>query len=459
MPRVLGGGALVVLGIGAIIGTGIWVLTGTAAANQAGPAVILSFIISGVASVLAGLAYAELAAMFPVAGSAYSYARESLGDFFGWLVGWTLILEYLIAAAIIAVGWSAYINSLALSAGIELPPAMVAATFAQDPQTFGVVFHGPALNLPAIFIVMVMTAICYLGVKLSSVFNAVIVSIKLAAIILVIAFGAFYIDPANWVPFLPENTGRFGEFGWSGVGRGAAIVFFAYVGFDAVSTAAQEAKNPQKDMPIGIIGSLVICGVLYILVAAVVTGMAPYTLLNTAAPVATALDMHPPLAWLSAFTKVGALAGMTSALLVMVLAQARILYAMAGNKQLPGALSRLHPRYGTPGVATLIVGALAALLAGLFPIQILSEMVSIGTLLVLALVCGCVMLLRVKRPDLHRPFKVPALWFTCPAGIIICLGMMLTLPGPTWIRLLVWTAIGMAIYAVFHRKAAAPRKT
>jgi basic amino acid/polyamine antiporter, APA family len=454
LPRVLGGGSLVILGVGAIIGTGIWVLTGTAAANQAGPAVMLSFVIAGVAAALAGLCYAEFASMFPVAGSAYSYSKLALGEAAGWFMGWNLVLEYLLAAATVAVGWSAYVVSFLKSVGSPLSQPLSTAPFIQAAANSAWAWSGAFVNLPAVLVILAMTTVCCLGIRLSAVFSAIIVAIKVLVILLVIAFGIGYINVANWSPFVPPNTGHFGEFGWSGVLRGAAIVFYAYVGFDAVSTAAQEARNPEREMRLGILGSLAVCAVLYVLVAAVVTGMAPYTLLGTPAPVAAALDMHPALAWLAMLTKLGALAGMTSALLVMILAQSRILFAMASDGLLPTALCRLHPRFQTPALATVVVGVAAAAMAGLLPIGTLAEMVSIGTLLAFVIVCGGILLLRYKRPELPRPFKVPTAWLSCPVSVLVCAGMMFMLPGQTWARLGVWTALGIVLYLVvrFRRR-------
>jgi APA family basic amino acid/polyamine antiporter len=452
LPRVLGGWSLMLLGVGAIIGTGIWVLTGTAAANHAGPAVVLSFVIAAAAAALAGLCYAELASMFPIAGGAYSYSTAALGEVTGWFVGWALVLEYLFGAATVATGWSAYIGSFLQSAGLPLPHEISTAALTESHPGSVLSWSGSFVNLPAVLIVVAISTVCYLGIRVSVVFNAVIVTIKLFAIVLVIGFGTGYIEVANWTPFVPPNSGRFGEFGWSGVLRGAAIVFFAYVGFDAISTAAQETKDPQRDMPFALLGSLVLCATLYVLVAAVVTGIAHYTLLDTPAPVATALDLHASLAWLAAFTKLGALAGMTSALLMMVLAQSRVVFAMATDGLLPRALCRLHPRFQTPALATVLVGAAAAAIAGLLPIQVLSQMISMGTLLAFAVVCGSVLLLRFTRRQLHRPFRVPFASLMCPAGVLVCIGMILALPPQTWVRVGAWILVGAGIYLFIRRR-------
>jgi APA family basic amino acid/polyamine antiporter len=459
LHRSLDARALVLLGIGAIIGTGIFVLTGTAAANHAGPALIVSFLIAGLGCAFAGLCYAEFASMIPVSGSAYSYSYATLGEFVAWFIGWNLILEYLFAGATVAVGWSGYVVSLVEQLGFHLPDALTNAPLTKGPGHFELVGTGAIINLPAVLVVAAITALCYVGIHQSARFNAIVVAIKVTVIVLFIAFGMWVVDGDNWVPFIPENTGTFGHFGWSGVLQAAGIIFFAYIGFDAVSTAAQEAKNPQRDMPIGIMGSLIVCTVLYVAVAAVLTGMVHYSQLNTAAPVALALDRHPELSWLSGWIKLGAIAGMTSVMLVMLLGQPRIFYAMSKDGLLPKFFARVHKTHKTPYIGTLITGTLAATIAGLFPVTILGELVSIGTLLAFSTVCIGVLVLRYTRPDLKRPFKVPAPWFVCTAGALICLGMMISLPPDTWVRLAGWTAVGFLIYAVYGFKNSALRKT
>jgi APA family basic amino acid/polyamine antiporter len=397
--------------------------------------------------------------MIPVSGSAYSYSYATLGEGVAWFIGWNLILEYLFAAATVAVGWSGYVVSLVEQLGFHLPDALTNAPLTKGAGHFEIVRTGAIINLPAVLIIAAMTALCYVGIHQSARFNAVVVAIKVAVIVLFIGFGMWAVDGANWQPFIPENTGEFGKFGWSGVFQAAGIIFFAYIGFDAVSTAAQEAKNPQKDMPIGIMGSLVLCTVLYVAVSAVLTGMVHYTELNTAAPVALALDRHPELNWLAGWIKLGAIAGMTSVMLVMMLGQPRIFYAMSRDGLLPPFFRKVHPKHKTPYVGTLITGSLAALIAGLFPVTILGELVSIGTLLAFATVCIGVLVLRYTRPDIRRPFKVPAPWFVCIAGALICVGMMASLPPDTWLRLLVWTAIGFLIYFVYGFRHSELRKT
>ncbi len=455
LHRTLSATALVMLGIGAIIGTGIFVLTGTAAANHAGPALVLSFVIAGIGCAFAGLCYAEFAAMMPVSGSAYSYSYATLGEFIAWFVGWNLILEYLFAGATIAVGWSGYVVSLMNQIGMHMPDALTHAPFTKGEGHYSLMRTGALINLPAVLVICVITALCYIGIQQSARFNSIVVTIKVTVIVLFIGFGVWYVQGANLTPFIPPNTGEFGHFGWSGVVQAAGIIFFAYIGFDAVSTAAQEAKNPQRDMPIGILVSLAICTVLYISVAAVLTGMVPYLELNTPAPVAMALDRYPQLSWLAGWVKLGAIAGMTSTMLVMLLGQPRIFYAMSKDGLLPPVFAKVHPKFRTPSFSTVVTGIAAATVAGLLPVTILGELVSIGTLLAFVVVCIGVLVLRRTRPDLPRPFRVRAPWFVCVAGAAICLGMMISLPHDTWIRLLVWTAIGMAIYFFYGYKNSA----
>jgi APA family basic amino acid/polyamine antiporter len=459
LHRTLDARALVLLGIGAIIGTGIFVLTGTAAANHAGPALVLSFLIAGLGCALAGLCYAEFASMIPVSGSAYSYSYATLGELVAWFIGWNLILEYLFAASTVAVGWSGYVVSLVEQLGFHLPDALTNAPLTKGAGHFEIVRTGALVNLPAVLVVAAITALCYVGIHQSARFNAIVVMIKVTVIVLFIGFGIWVVDGANWQPFIPENAGQFGRFGWSGIVQAAGIIFFAYIGFDAVSTAAQEARNPQRDMPIGILASLAVCTVLYVAVSAVLTGMVHYSELNTAAPVALALDRHPELSWLAGWIKLGAIAGMTSVMLVMMLGQPRIFYAMSRDGLLPPLFRRVHPTHKTPYVGTLITGSLAALIAGLFPVTILGELVSIGTLLAFTTVCIGVLVLRYTRPDIPRHFKVPAPWLVCISGALVCTGMMLSLPKDTWVRLLGWTAIGFAIYAFYGFRHSELRKS
>jgi len=454
LKRCLSARHLVLLGIGGIIGAGIFVLTGQAAANHAGPAIMLSFCLAGIACAFAGLCYAEFASMMPVSGSAYSYSYATLGEFVAWFIGWMLVLEYLFAASTVAVGWSSYFNSLLHTLGAPFPPELSSA-----PLTVanGVVTQtGALINLPAVLIVGAISVLCYVGIKQSASVNSVIVAIKVTAILLFIAFGLKFVNADNWSPFIPPEQGP-GEFGFSGVVRGASIVFFAYIGFDAVSTAAQEAKNPQRDMPIGILGSLIVCTILYIIVAAVLTGMLPYTQLSTAKPVVTALEAYPSLLWLKTIIEVGAIAGLSSVILVMLMAQPRIFYTMSKDGLLPKLFRRVHPKFHSPHVGQVIVGIVAAILAGLLPINVLGELVSMGTLLAFATVCIGVLVLRKTRPDLKRPFRVAWAPFVCSAGSASCLYLFFTSFMANWHWMSAWIVIGILIYAFYGYRNSALR--
>jgi APA family basic amino acid/polyamine antiporter len=451
LKRVLGPWQLTLLGVGCTIGTGIFVLTGLEAARHAGPAIVISFIIAGIGSFFAGLCYAEFSSMVPISGSAYSYTYATLGEFAAWFIGWDLLLEYMFAAGTVAVGWARYFMKILNHFDINLLPAALTAAPLASPDGLTIVATGAVLNLPAMAIAAIAATICYIGITQSSVVNSVIVILKISVILAVIGFGAAHISAANWTPFIPPNTGVWGEFGWSGILRASAVIFFAYIGFDAVSTAAQESRNPSRDMPFGLLMGLAICTLLYILMSGVLTGLMPYHQLNDAAPVAVALESHPDLRWLSVWVIFGALAGLTSVILVLILGQARILLAMARDGLLPPALGSVHQRFRTPHVATALVGTVAALMAGLFPIEILAELVSIGTLLAFVMVCSSVLVLRYTRPELHRPFRVPLPWFTCLMGVLFCGGMAATLPLGTWLRLVVWALVGIVVYYGYSR--------
>jgi APA family basic amino acid/polyamine antiporter len=437
LRRSLGPWHLIALGIGSIIGTGIFVLTGTAASQNAGPALVLSMLISAAGCAFAGLCYAEFAAMVPVAGSAYTYAYATVGEIFAWIIGWDLILEYALSTATVAVGWSGYFVSLARDLGLTVPPAL----------------STPPFNLPAIAIVIVVAALLVVGIKESADANTVLVAIKSLVLVVFVVAGAAYVNRANLTPFVPENTGAFGSFGWSGVLRGAGVMFFAYIGFDAVSTAAQEAKNPARDMPIGILGSLGICTVLYILVAIVLLGIVPYRQLMVADPLAVGIDATG-LTWLRPVIKVAALFGLFSTMLVTLLAQTRIFYSMSRDGLLPRAFSTVHPRFRTPHVSTMLTGSIIALAAGLTPIDVLGQLVSIGTLLAFVLVCIGVIVLRRTAPAVPRPFRTPAVPAVPIAGAAICLAQMIGLPLATWERLVIWLAIGLVVYVTFGRRHA-----
>jgi len=433
LKKVLGAFELTMLGIGAIIGTGIFVLTGIAAANYSGPALIISFIISGAACAFAGLCYAEFAAMVPVAGSAYTYGYAALGEIWAWIIGWDLLLEYAVAVAAVAIGWSGYMVSLLESAGIHLPPALINAPGIQ----------GGMINLPAILIIAAITALLTRGVSESAKFNNVIVGIKLVVILLFICIGVFHVHPANWTPFMP--------YGWSGVFKGAAIIFFAYIGFDAVSTAAEEVKNPQRDLPIGIITSLIVCTILYIVVSAILTGMVPYLdFKETAAPVAFALQ-KVGVNWGSALVSVGAVCGITSVLLVMMFGQTRILFAMSRDGLLPKIFSKIHPKFGTPAKSTLLVGIVTALTAGFTPIGVVAELTNIGTLAAFIVVSISIIILRKTRPDIKRSFKVPFSPIVPGLAVLFCGFLITQLPLITMIRFVVWLAIGFVVYFTYGR--------
>ena len=448
LVRALGIPALIAFGIGGIIGTGIFVLTGVAAAQHAGPAIVISFIIAGIGCMFAGLCYSEFAAMVPVSGSAYAYSYATLGEFVAWFVGWNLVLEYLVASSVVAVGWSGYAVKLLHDFGVPaLPAKLTGAPFsAVGANSLQVHATGNWFNLPAVVIVVLATALCYKGIRESAIVNIIIVAIKVSIVVAVIAFGAFYVDTAHWTPYIPKNTGVYGEFGWSGISQAAGIIFFAYIGFDGVSTVAQEAKNPGRGMPIGILGSLGICTLLYIAMSAVLTGLAPYLSLNDPAPVAVALEAHPQLLWLTRWVEVGALLGLTSVIITLIIPQARIWLTMSRDGLMPRMFGGVHPRFHTPHIATLITGTVAALIAAVTPLDILGELVSIGTLVAFIVVCIGVLVLRYTRPDLHRPFRAPAIWFTSLMGVFFCAWMAYSLPNSTWWRLLFWSLLGFALY-------------
>jgi APA family basic amino acid/polyamine antiporter len=450
LVRALGIPALIAFGIGGIIGTGIFVLTGLAAAEHAGPAIVFSFVIAGIGCMFAGLCYSEFAAMVPVAGSAYAYSYATLGEFVAWFVGWNLILEYMVTCSTVAVGWSRYFIKLLDHFGINfIPASLSSAPFEAADVGYEVHMTGAIANLPAIVIIGAATALCYRGIKKSATVNTIIVAIKVSIVMAVIAFGAKFVDTHNWVPYIPKNTGTFGQFGLSGILQASAIIFFAYIGFDGVSTVAQEAKDPQRGMPIGILGSLAICTVLYILMSSVMTGLVPFKQLDDAAPVVVALEAHPQLTWLTSWVIWGALFGLTSVIITMIIPQARIWLTMSHDGLLPKVFGAIHPKFRTPHISTLITGVSAAVLGGCLPIGILGELVSIGTLIAFIVVCAGVLVLRYTRPDLKRPFRVRWIWFVSAMGVLFCAAMAASLPSGTWLRLVLWSVLGILIYLFY----------
>jgi APA family basic amino acid/polyamine antiporter len=476
--RTLGPVNLVAIGVGGIIGAGIFVLTGQAAANYAGPGIVISFVLAGIACAFAGLCYAEFASMIPIAGSAYTYSYATMGELAAWFIGWDLILEYALCGGTVAVGWSGYATSLLRNMGINVPPQLmaspgtpmvylpravldrlhiaipqgwyVAANYVTDLGKAGISLESlhqtsALFNLPAALVVLAITALLIRGIRESATFNAIVVILKVSILMLVIGLGFAYVKTANWFPIIPPNTGEFGHFGWSGVARAAGVIFFAYIGFDAVSTAAQETINPKKNMPIGIMGSLAICTIIYILVALVITGVAPYHRLNVPDPIAVAIDIMG-IRWLAIVVKLGAIAGLTSVILVFLMGQPRIFFSMSRDGLLPPAFSKVHPKYGTPFMTTLATGVAVALLGALVPMSVLGELVSIGTLAAFIIVCASVLVFRYKMPDVPRSFKTPWVPVVPLLGIAFCLSLALGLSIDTWIRLVVWLAIGMIIY-------------
>jgi APA family basic amino acid/polyamine antiporter len=448
LNRVLGPATLTSVGLGAMIGTGIFVLTGTVAASHTGPAITIAFLVAAIGCGLAALCYAELASMIPISGSAYSYTYATLGEGFAWFVGWNLALEYLMSASAVAVSWSGYVVNLIGEFGVQLPDALTNAPLGKLADgSLG--STGALLNVPAVLIVAVLAWVCYIGVRESTRLNNLMVVIKIGIIVLFILVGMSYVDTSNWQPYVPANRGETGIFGLSGIMTGAAIIFFAYIGFDQAATTAQEARNPQRTVPLGILAALVIATVLYVVMAAVMTGMVHYSQLDVAAPVAVALDAHPQLFWLGLPVKIGAIVGMTSVILMSLLGQPRIFMAMSRDGLLWPAMERVHPKYRTPHIATAITGVFAAVIAGLFPLDVLGELISIGILLAFGAVCAGVLVLRYTAPEAPRPFRVPAAWFTCVAGVVVCLGMTAFLPHDTWVRLLIWTALGFTVYFLY----------
>ena len=467
LNRVLGPVALTSLGIGAIIGTGIFVLIGVAAHDKAGPAVSLSFALAGLACIFAALCYAEFASMVPVAGSAYTYAYATLGELFAWIIGWDLILEYGVASATVAHGWSHYFQDFIGIFGLGVPQLLSKAPLDFDPNTGVMSLTGAWLDLPAVLITFAVTVILVKGIKESARFNAGMVIVKVAIVLLVIVLGAMYVNPANWKPFAPFGYSGLSIFGRTvlgeaspggapvGVLAGAAMIFFAYIGFDSISTHAEEAKNPQRDIPIALISSLIVCTLLYIAVAMVITGMVPYNQINIDAPVSNAFK-QVGIGWAQFVISLGAITGITSVLLVMMLSQPRIFLAMARDGLLPKSFfGAIHPTFRTPWKSTILTGFFVALLGALLPLRLLAELVNIGTLFAFVVVCSAVLIMRKKHPEANRPFKAPLVPFVPLAGIFTCIVLMLSLPAENWIRLFGWLLIGFVIYFFYGRKHSA----
>jgi basic amino acid/polyamine antiporter, APA family len=448
---------LVLLGVGATIGAGVFVLTGNAAANYAGPAVALSFIFAAVACLFAGLCYAELASMIPVSGSAYTYSYVSMGEFVAWIIGWNLVLEYMFAVSAVAVGWSGYFSAFVADLGFILPSGLVSPPLAFS-EAGALSFSGSVINFPAVAVVLSMTALLSLGIRASARANAAMVALKVGVILLVIFVGAFYVDTNNYIPFVPDNTGEPGKFGWSGVLTAAGVVFYAYIGFDAVSATSQEAKNPKRDVPLALLLTLAICTFLYVSMSLVMTGLAPYPMLNVPHPIYVAVEhAGPALAWLKPIIGISVVIGLASTVLVALYGQTRVFYSMAEDRLIPSLFSKVNPENGVPVFNTWFVGCIAATVAGLLPLDILGELISIGTLLAFSIVCLGVLVLRITAPETKRQFRVRYVWPISLTGLGMCLYMMISLPSDTWLRFLIWLAIGIAIYAFYGYRSSALR--
>lgn len=457
LKRSLGPINLILIGIGIIIGAGLFSLTGIAAGQHSGPAVTISFLIAALGCTFAALCYAEFSAMIPVAGSAYTYSYATMGELFAWIIGWDLMLEYAVGAATVAISWSQYLTKFLSWFDLYLPPQLILSPFETSKAANGDVVRG-IINLPAALIVVLVTSVIIRGTKGSALINAIIVSLKVGVVLVFIAVGWSFINPANYHPYIPQNTGVWGDYGWSGILRGAGLVFFVFIGFDAVSTAAQEAKNPQRNMPIGIIGSLVVCTILFVIFAHVMTGMANYKeFIGSGAPVAIAIE-KTHYQWLSKAIVLAILIGYTSVILVDLLGQSRVFFSMSKDGLLPKVFSDVHHKFRTPWKSNMLLCGFISIFAAFVPIRVVGEMTSIGTLLAFVMVCAGVLILRKQQPNVHRPFKTPFVPLVPILGILTCFAMMTFLPGDTWLRLIIWLAIGLVIYFTYGKKNSVLRK-
>lgn len=447
---------LILLGIGVVVGAGLFTITGIAAAQHAGPAIVLSFIIAAIGCAFAGLCYSEMATMIPVAGSAYTYSYVTMGELVAWIIGWSLVLEYAIGAATVSISWSGYIISLLQELHVPIIPELAASPWQPVHLKDGSVVYG-WINLPALFIVICISALLIKGIRESAFVNTIMVIVKVSVVLMFIFVGFFYINPDNYRPFIPPNTGEFGAFGWSGIMRAAGVLFFAYVGFDSISTAVQETKNPQKSIPIGIIGSLAICTTLYVLFSLVMTGLANYTTLNVSAPVSVAID-QTPFPWLHQIIDFAIICGLTSVILVLLLGQSRIFYIMSMDGLLPNLFSKLHPQFHTPWYCNLVLMVMVGLFGAFAPLSVLGHMTSIGTLLAFVIVCACVMILRYRHPEIPRSFRTPFVPLVPILGIVVCLSMMISLGLDNWLRLIIWMGIGLVIYFCYGIRHSKERK-
>ena len=452
LKRSLGAINLTAMGIGAIIGAGIFVLTGPAAAEYAGPGILLSFIFAAIICLFAALCYAEFASLIPISGSAYTYAYATMGEFIAWIIGWGLTMEFIFSASTVSVGWSAYFISLLQDLGITFPQQFAAAPISYEVST-GWTQTGTIMNLPAMLIVALIGLLVAVGIKAAASFNNLMVIVKLGAIALFVACGVAFVNMDNLTPFIPENTGTFGEFGLSGVFRGAGVIFFAFIGFDALSTMAQECRNPQKHLPIGMLGSLGISTLVYIIIGFVMLGMVSYTMLNVPDPISVAINaLGPKFIWLRFVLKLAILSGLTSVALVMILGQSRIFYTMSNDGLLPKSFAKISDRFHTPFFSTILVTLACMIIAGIFPVAILGQLTNMGALLAFAIVCFGILVLRYKQPTLHRPFKTPFVPWIPLAGTLVCIIQMVVMPGVTWLQFIIWMAIGMLIYFKYSVK-------